>query len=352
MGVVLLLFLFTPQLSNPTQKNSHNYLYKLSISNDFLQKDNRLFLFNISKKERAMKSKKDIKFIIYQSLYIFVICVIAIKGADLDLTKVINDNGIVVQTGYAYVDTTNKVIIEKVNLADMIHFDSSKYLIVSKDDYNNHPDDYTGMRVVNTSTGMGNITDIPIQEKKQDEPLKIEDPKKEIITGNLELHQYHNNLVPNQGDNAITIAGITIPAHSTGKVTLGGESSVVISAGDVKKTVSVRENKKPQIMFQRMTLMSDEAKVTVLQRNVCYRVTISDDFTDQLDVKFSGGVTVNNKGGGVYDITMNAFGSRQAFDNYIDNKNAPYSTGFTVTVSDRIAPHKITGQQSFVFGEW
>jgi hypothetical protein len=49
---------------------------------------------------------------------------------------------------------------------------------------------------------------------------------------------------------------------------------------------------------------------------------------------------------------MNAFGSRSAFDNFTDNKDAPYSVGFTVTVTDKIAGHKITGQNSFSFGEW
>jgi len=40
-----------------------------------------------------MNKNKDIKFIIYQSLYIFVVCVIAIKGANLDLVQVIADDG-------------------------------------------------------------------------------------------------------------------------------------------------------------------------------------------------------------------------------------------------------------------
>jgi hypothetical protein len=49
---------------------------------------------------------------------------------------------------------------------------------------------------------------------------------------------------------------------------------------------------------------------------------------------------------------MNAFSSKAAFDNFTENKSAPYSLGFTVTVTDKIAGHKITGQNSFVFGDW
>src|SRR5512138_413158 len=40
-----------------------------------------------------MKKARDVKFIIYQSLYIFVVCVVAIKGANLNLTQVVEDDG-------------------------------------------------------------------------------------------------------------------------------------------------------------------------------------------------------------------------------------------------------------------
>jgi len=105
-------------------------------------------------------------------------------------------------------------------------------------------------------------------------------------------------------------------------------------------------------MFQRMTAMNEESKVTILQKNVGYRITISDDFIDQLDVKFSHGVTVSSKGNGVYDVMMNAFANISSFESWAENKPEPYSVGFTVTVSDKIAPHKVIGQQSFVFGRW
>lgn len=297
-----------------------------------------------------MRPKKDIKFIIYQSLYIFVICVIAIKGANIDLVEV--DAKKMIDPGWTYVDTTNKILIDRNDLTKLIKFDSTKYLIVSKEDYNRNPEKYAGLQVINTHTGdytqplTGNLT---IEKTvTQEEPVK----DKEIVIGNIELYQYHSNPVPNQGNNPITISGTTIPAHSTGKVTLGGESSVIVSAGDVKRTVNVKENRKPQVSFARISSMGEDAKVTTLQRNVCYRITVSDDFVEQLDVKFSGGVTVKQVGPGIYDVTMNSFGSKAAFDNYTDSRTSPYSVGFTVTVSDRIAPHKVTGQNSFIFGEW
>ena len=114
----------------------------------------------------------------------------------------------------------------------------------------------------------------------------------------------------------------------------------------------MKPNEKPKIGMQRVASMGEDTRVTQLQSSVCFRVSITDDFPGQLDVKFNGPVTVKTVGTGVYDITMNAFGSRSAFDNFTDGKDSPYSVGFTVSVTDNIAGHKITGQNSFTFGDW
>ncbi|HMQ80240.1 MAG TPA: hypothetical protein PKD94_11795, partial [Ignavibacteria bacterium] len=144
----------------------------------------------------------------------------------------------------------------------------------------------------------------------------------------------------------------SIPPKSSKTFQTGGQSTVTIKVGNSTKTVELKPNEKPKINMQRVASMGEDTRVTQLQSSTCYRVTISDDFPGQLDVKFNGPVTVKTVGAGVYDITMNAFGSRSAFDNFTDNKDSPYSVGFTVSVSDNIAGHKITGQNSFIFGEW
>lgn len=301
-------------------------------------------------KYTTMKKSKDVKFIIYQALYIFVVCVIAIKGADLTLTQVIEDDGKpkVILTP-EQMDSIQKLLDKAIIV------DTNRFALIDKELLKN--DTKTQELVRQTMQNNGSfVSNNPILEKPviEDKIEKVEQKieKDEIILGTVELFQFHQNTVPNQGNSPITIAGVTIPPHSTGKVTLGGESVVTITSGSVSKTVNVKENKKPSISFQRVTSMGDETKVTNLQRNVGFRVTISDDFPEQLDVKFNGAVSVVDKGNGVYDVTMNAFGSRSAFDNYIDNKQAPYSMGFTVAVTDKLAGHKITGQNQFQFGEW
>ena len=306
-----------------------------------------------------MKRKNDIKFIIYQSLYIFVICVIAMKGANLDLTQVVEDDGkpraeitpdslqklIEILKKSIIVDTNLYVIISKEDLAKM---DDKVKQLVQTSQPNLSVTSVTP-QITNTNT-----TNNPLVEKVDQKPDVKKDPgeMKEIRIGNIQLTQFTNNTLNNPYDSPLEIVGITsIPPHSSKTFVTGGESSVVIKVGDQTKTIEMKPNEKPKIGFQRVGSMGEDARVSALQSSVGFRVTITDDFPAQLDVKFSGPVTVKQQGN-TYDVTMNAFSSKGAFDNFTDGKNSPYNVGFTVTVTDKIAGHKITGQNSFIFGQW
>src|SRR5688572_2092871 len=76
-----------------------------------------------------MRRSKDVKFIIYQALYIFVVCVIAIKGANLDLTQVVEDDG--KPKVFLTPDSLEKLmeIIRK-----SIIVDTNLYVIIKKED--------------------------------------------------------------------------------------------------------------------------------------------------------------------------------------------------------------------------
>ncbi len=304
-----------------------------------------------------MKKKGDVKFIIYQSLYIFVVCVIAIKGANLDLTQVVEDDGKPkvflspdsLQKLYEIikksiiVDTNLYVIIKKEDLAKMD--DKIKQLVVN-------PQNVT---VSSSPINMMTTTNPQIEQPKIEKEEEKKDPgeMQEIRIGNIQLTQYTMNTLNNPYDTPLEVEGITsIPPKSSKSFETGGQSTVTIKVGNSTKTITLKPNEKPKIGMQRVASMGEETRVTQLQSSVCFRVTITDDFPGQLDVKFNGPVTVKTVGSGTYDVTMNAFGSRSAFDNFTDGKDAPYSVGFTVSVTDKIAGHKITGQNSFSFGEW
>ena len=291
---------------------------------------------------------KDVKFIIYQSLYILVICIIAIKGADINLEEV--ELKKLMSPGYAYIDTTDKVQVKRDELSKMINFDSTKFMIVSIADYNKHPEMYTpvSMSSLNVQSPPENI----ITTKTQEPVIDKETPKSEIVLGEMSFYQYHLNQVNNKGNSDISINGITIPAHSIGSVLLKGDKTVTVSTNGATKTYSVIDYKKPQIHIERKTTMGDDTKLTELQRVVCFRVTVDAQFPEQLDGKFGGPVTVKQSGTNTWDVTLNAFHDKSAFDRWTEDKQSPYSLGFTVTISDKVAPFTQTAQQSFIFGEW
>lgn len=301
-----------------------------------------------------MKKKGDVKFIIYQSLYIFVVCVIAIKGANLDLVQVVADDGKV----RAEITPDSLIKLQEL-LSRSLIVDSSRFVIVPKEllaENEKLQQIVQNMPKIDLNSYMPKL-DMSQYVRKEEVP-KLDEQKidpgemKEIRIGNISLTQYTSNTLNNPYDVPLEVVGITtIPPKSTKTFETGGQGSVVIKVGSSTKTIELKPNEKPKINFQRISSMGEETRVTQLQSSVCYRVTISDDFPGQLDVKFSGPITVKQSGN-TYDVTLNGFSSKAAFDNFTENKSAPYSLGFTVTVTDRIAGHKIAGQNSFYFGEW
>lgn len=302
-----------------------------------------------------MKKKNDVKFIIYQSLYIFIICVIAIKGASIDLTEV-EERRMKGET-IAEIDTVDNVVIDRKEFAEYIKLNPGQ-LVVTQAEYDRNQQQY---KPITETTGPIFTSNFPPPEKRPDEITNQnpeQRPDKDIkiniidYANKLNLTQFTSVSVNNPFDLPMEFAGKTIPPKSASSIILGGDNTLVMKVGSSTAAINIKPNQKPAISITRLTPMNEDTKVTTLQRTTCYRVTISDDYPDQLDVKFSNGVTVKEAGKKIYDVTLNAFGSIASFDNFTEGKSSPYSLGFTVTVTDKLAKHVQTGQQQFIFGEW
>ncbi|MBV6478717.1 MAG: hypothetical protein HGGPFJEG_01474 [Ignavibacteria bacterium] len=317
------------------------------------------------------RKNRDVKFIIYQSLYIFVISVLALKGANLDLTEVVSKKDVVEKE---YTDSL-KIMIDSLlakGIVPEIKFDTSQR-------YSNPEElkrklqeaqlELTTLKLSNPSLTVVTTTpNVQMQqqeiEKKPEEKEKFteeeEKPKQDLDFRIAQsFTQYTSNSVSNPGSMPIEIYGsdgsmiASVPAGGSRSFTLGGQTSLTFKRGGVSKTVSTKENSKPKISMQRLAPSGEDVSVRTLQKTVGYRVTISDDFPGQLDIKFSGPVTAKQAGNLVYDVTLNLFGSQAAFDNYTSNRESPYSVSFQVTVKDQIATQQSVSQSGvFQFGEW
>jgi competence protein ComGC len=151
----------------------------------------------------------------------------------------------------------------------------------------------------------------------------------------------------------------TIPPNSTKAITLSGDNTVVLVAGNQSKTYSVKENQKPKLSLQVLVPQSgDEISLRQIQSTIGYRITITDDYSNQLDYKITGPVTFKevqrNENQIVIDVRLNYLGSKAAFDQYVDNHPGQnvYTATFSVNVKDKIAPHTVSQIGIFRFTDW
>jgi hypothetical protein len=309
-----------------------------------------------------MKKNRDVKFIIYQMLYIFVVCVIALKGANLDLTEVIQKEKVVEKE---YADSLKKILdsLLALGLVPEIKFDTNKkftnpeelrkQLEITRQQLLVVQQQVNPNLTVNTTSPNVNLTPQQIQQQQQEEQIIEPKEVQEIRIGNVTLIQFAEQSLSNPYDQPMEVVGITtIPPKSTKSFVTGGQSTIVLRVGTTSKTVTTKPNEKPKISLQRLVPAGENVSVRAIQGTVGYRVTISDDFPGNLDVNFSGPVTVNQSGPNTYDVTLNFLKSKTAFDNYTDNKDAPYSVGFQVSLKDKYAGHSLTQTGVFQFGEW
>jgi len=304
-----------------------------------------------------MKKTHDVKFIIYQSLYILVISIIAIKHANLDLNQVIDAEG--KEISFISEDSLRK-LYELIKIMKLV--DTTNYVIIDKkvleeneklaELYRSQPPipDITGM--VKLLPGQRITTLTPEEEKKIEEIKRDPGEMKDIRIGNITMVQFHKNVLNNPYDEPLEVVGITtIPAKSTGSFVTGGQSEVVVKVGGQTKTITLKPKEKPKISISRIASMGEDTRVTTLQGTTCFRVTVEDPYPEDLKVSYSGPITVKQNGS-AYDVTLNAFTSRAQFDNFTENKSSPYSLGFTFSCVDNIAGYKVTAQQSFIFGDY
>ena len=320
------------------------------------------------------RKNRDVKFIIYQSLYIFVISVLALKGANLDLTEVVSKEKVVEKT---YTDSL-KIMIDSLlarGYIPEIKFDTTQKFTNPEEMKKKLQEAQQQLAVLKmnspsitvntTSPGIQlqqtNITEEKekIQDKPKEEKIEEKEGKELDFKIPQTFTQFTSNSISNPSSVTIEIYGsdgsmiATVPPGGSRSFQLGGQNSLTFKGGGVSKTVSTKENVKPKVTMQRLVSAGEEVSVRNLQSTVGYRVTISDDYPGQLDVKFSGPVSVKQSGPLVYDVTLNFLNSKPAFDNFTENREAPFSVSFQISVKDRIATqHNVSQSGVFQFGEW
>ncbi|MDT3695855.1 MAG: hypothetical protein ROY99_05635 [Ignavibacterium sp.] len=312
-----------------------------------------------------LNKNRDSKFVIYQVLYIFVITVLALKGADLDLRRValeeetvsksVRDSLIsVLDSLYALgIDFSIKidpnVVVENEQMREQLAV-LNKKLEVLKDYVPPLPPDQK-------------------KEEKVEEQTLLQSP----ISVKQTFIQYTWNIARNTGTVPASIYDpknlntpiVTVPAGQEKRFDLTDQTEVVLKFGSQEERIKVLPNKPPEVKIERVTTKMNAANIYVkeLQRITVFKVTIIDQRPDQLKVTYTGPISVtgpikDSNGNLIYNVSLKIANTENAFDSWLDKNgglreaDGRYKVNFFFNVFDEISKDKIQVGDSFFFTEF
>ena len=315
-----------------------------------------------------IKKERDSKFIIYQVLYIFVITVLALKGADLDLSRVVSKATSVDKS----VRDSLVVMLDSLNALGL------KYDIKVQE---NTLEENQVLKEKITAMNMKmkdltkRIKEIPPEEKKEEtKPIEKEQTKLQLPISKSETFiQYTWNIAKNSGNvqtslydpNNMNTPLVVIPPNSQKKFNLTDQKEVIVKYGSQEAKIHVDPNRPPEIKIDRVTTKMNNSDIYVqdLQRITVFKVTIIDERPDQLKITNSGpisvsGPTKDNNGNMVYNVSLKIASTQSKYDEWVDrygNLQEPdgkYKVNFFFTATDEISKDRVQVGDSFYFTDF
>ncbi|HMN50300.1 MAG TPA: hypothetical protein PKD67_14240 [Ignavibacteriaceae bacterium] len=312
-----------------------------------------------------INKNRDSKFVIYQVLYIFVITVLALKGANLDLRRVALEE-----------NTVNKSVRDSL----IAVLDSLYSLGI---DFTIKIDPNVVVENEKMKEQLAALNKKLETLKDYVPPPKEEEPKKEVVQEQTLLQspisakqtfiQYTWNTARNTGSVPANIIDprnpneiiATIPPGQEKRFDLTDQTEVIIKFGSQEDRIKVIPNKPPEVKIERVTTKMNSSQIYVqeLQRISVFKVTIIDQRPDQLKVSWAGpisvtGPTKDSNGNLVYNVTLKIASTASAFDNWLDKNgnlresDGRYKVNFFCTVVDERSKDRVQVGDSFFFTDF
>jgi hypothetical protein len=313
-----------------------------------------------------VQKERDSKFIIYQVLYIFVITVLALKGADLDLNRVVLKDEVVNKT----VRDSLMVILDSLTSSG-IKFDV-------KIEENALAENATlKEKLASLNTKMKDLTDkikkIPPEKPKEKPVIKEQEILQSPISLKQTFIQYTWNKAKNSGDVPTSLYDpdnmstpiIVIPPGQEKTFDLTDQTEVVAKYGTQEDRIRVIPNRPPEIKIDRATTKMNNSDIYVqeLQRITVFTVKIIDERPGQLKVSWNGPISVSgpykdSKGNPVYNVSLKIASTETKFDEWLDKfgnlreADGRYKVNFFCTVVDERSKDRVQVGDSFFFTDF
>jgi hypothetical protein len=311
-----------------------------------------------------VRRDRDSKFVIYQVLYIFVITVLALKGADLDLRRVALEEETV---NVNVRDSLMAVLDSLYSLGIDFSIKIDPNVIVENEEMR--------QQLAEMNRKLEMVKDyVPPPKEQPKEEIKEEQTKLQLpISLKQTFIQHTWNTAKNSGTVPTTLYDprdrskpiVVIPPGQEIKFDLSDQSEVIVAFGSQEERVKVIPNKSPDIKIERVTTKMNSRTIYVqeLQRITAFTVTIIDTRPEQLKVSYNGPISVTGpqkdaNGNMVYNVSLRLAATENQFDDWIDKNESlreadgRYKANFFFIVIDEKTKDRVQVGDSFFFTDF
>ena len=312
-----------------------------------------------------VKRERDSKFVIYQVLYIFVITVLALKGADLDLRRVALEAETV---NVSVRDSLMSVLDSLYSLGIDFTIKIDPNVVVENEQMK--------QQLAELNRKLEKVKDYvpPPKEDKLKEEIKEEQTKLQLpISLKQTFIQNTWNIAKNSGSVPTTLYDprdrskplVVVPPGKEAKFDLTDQNEVIVAFGSQEERIKVIPNKPPEIKIERVTtkMNSQDIYVQELQRITAFTVTIIDSRPEQLKVSYSGPISVSGpqsdaNGNMVYNVSLRIAANENQFDDWVDKNetlreaDGRYKANFFFIVVDERTKDRVQVGDSFFFTDF
>jgi len=311
-----------------------------------------------------VKRERDSKFVIYQVLYIFVITVLALKGADLDLRRVaLEDETVQVSVR----DSLMSVLDSLYSLGIDFSIKIDPNVVVENEEMKK--------QIAEMNRKLEAVKDFVPPPKEKPKELPKEEQTKLQLPISLKQTFIQNtwNTAKNSGTVPTNLYDprdrskpiVVIPPGQEVKFDLTDQTEVIVAFGSQEERVKVIPNKPPEIKIERVTtkMNAQDIYVQELQRITAFTVTILDSRPEQLKVSYSGPISVtgpqkDSNGNMVYNVSLRIAANENQYDDWVDKNetlresDGRYKANFFFIVVDERTKDRVQVGDSFFFTDF
>ena len=307
---------------------------------------------------------RDSKFVIYQVLYIFIITILAMKGAQLDLRRVALEE----ETVDISVKDSLAAILDSLYA---LGIDFSIKIDPKVLDENEEMRE----RLANLNRKLEAIKDYvpPPKEKEPEEIVEEQTKLQSPISLKQTFIQNTWNIAKNSGSVPTMIIDpanpnvpiVTIPPGEEKRFDLQDQTEIIIKFGSQEERIKVIPNRLPEVDIELVTTKMSHSDIYVreLQRITAFTVKIIDNRPDQLKVTYSGPISVigpqkDSKGNLVYNVSLRIAANETQYDDWLERNgdlqeaDGRYKANFFFIVVDERTKDRVQVGDSFYFTDF